>query len=212
MTTNPIALCLNRFLTRLGRIGHRCGYGVHSPFAFDFITRVIYERTPYYAYAALQKAEKSQAPHRGKDWNYEPRRIKRLLFRIVNYAQPSLIADAGRLSASSLYLQAACRKAGYTGAGSLDELFLEAGEPVDFLYLHHWQQPGFVEEVFRICVPRTTGRSVFVVEGIGYSRPMREVWRRMLQDPHVVVSFDLHDLGILFFDPQKNRQDYTVFY
>ena len=45
-------------LVWLMRFRHRCGYGVHSPFAFNFLTGVVYERTPYYAYARLDSADR----------------------------------------------------------------------------------------------------------------------------------------------------------
>ena len=41
---------LKRPLIWLSRFRYRCGYGVHSPFAFSLITDVIYEKMPYYAY------------------------------------------------------------------------------------------------------------------------------------------------------------------
>ena len=136
--------------------------------------------------------------------------MKRLLFRIVNYCRPQLIVDVGRLSASSLYLKAASTRAEYTPAADLSVLFLEPGVPVDFLYLHDYRRPEFVEEVFRLCAGRTTARSVFVVEGIGYTRAMRSLWRRMQQHERVGITFDLYDLGILFFDRTKNKQHYVV--
>ena len=37
----------------LKRFRHRRGYGVHSPFAFAFLTDVVYERNAYYAYHEL---------------------------------------------------------------------------------------------------------------------------------------------------------------
>lgn len=49
---------LKRPFIWLARFRHRCGYGVHSPFAFDLITNVIYERTPYYAYSSLEAEQK----------------------------------------------------------------------------------------------------------------------------------------------------------
>ena len=73
-----------------------------------------------------------------------------LLFRLVNYAQPATIVDAGMQAASSLYLKAAKEGADYTAAADLSELFLESGASVDFLYLHDYRRPEFVEEVFRI--------------------------------------------------------------
>lgn len=47
---NRILLALKRPFIWLYRFRHRCGYGVHSPFAFNLITHVIYETTPYYKY------------------------------------------------------------------------------------------------------------------------------------------------------------------
>lgn len=63
---------------------------------------------------------------------YESLKVKRLLFRLVNYAQPATIVDAGMQAASSLYLKAAKEGADYTAAADLSELFLESGASVDF--------------------------------------------------------------------------------
>lgn len=50
-----LLLSIKRPFIWLSRFRYRCGYGVHSPFAFSLITDVIYEYTPYYAYHALQE-------------------------------------------------------------------------------------------------------------------------------------------------------------
>jgi len=39
---------------------------------------------------------------------------------------------------------------------------------------------------------------------------MKALWKRMQQDEHVGITFDLYDLGILFFDKTKIKQDYIV--
>ena len=205
-----ITLALKRPFIWLLRFRHRCGYGVHSPFAFNLITHVIYEKTPYYKYKDLAEEEKRLAPQKDSGWRYESRKVKRLLFRLVNYAQPSEVVDAGTLSASALYLKAGKLGAGYTAASGLSELFLEPDVPVDFLYLHDWRHPEFVEEVFRLCAPRTRRKSLFVVEGIGYSPQMRALWYSMQRHPQVGITFDLYDLGLIFFDKAKIKQDYIV--
>ena len=155
---NRILLTLKRPFIWLYRFRHRCGYGVHSPFAFNLITHVIY----------------------------------------------------GTLAASALYLKAGKEGADYTSASDLSELFLESGVPVDFLYLHDYRHPDFVEEVFRICSTRTRGKSVFVIEGIRYTPQMSALWKRMKQDGRAGITFDLYDLGIIFFDKTKIKQDYIV--
>lgn len=206
----PLLLPLKRPFIWLRRFRHRRGYGVHSPFAFNFITNVIYERTPYYKYDELLVSQKEQAKQKDCGWDYETGKVKRLLFRVVNYCQPVTIVDAGCLSASSLYLKAAKEGADYTAAADLSELFLEAGVPVDFLYVHDYRRPEFVEEVFNLCASRSTQRSVFVVEGIRYTPSMMALWKRLVWHERAGITFDLYDLGIVFFDKTKNKQDYIV--
>ena len=135
-----------------------------------------------------------------------------MLFRLVNYARPATIVDAGRLSASSLYLKAAREGADYVGASDLSGLFLEAGVPVDFLYLHDYRHPDFVQQVFEVCAPRTTAHSLFVIEGVRYTPEMTALWKRLRKHERVGVTFDLYDLGILFFDKSRAKQDYIVNY
>lgn len=207
---NRITLTLKRPFIWLCRLRHRCGYGVHSPFAFNLITQVIYENTPYNKYKDLAAEQKKLARERDKHWKSESKKMKRLLFRLVNYIQPDTIVDAGTLAASSLYLKAGKEGADYTSASDLSELFLESGVPVGFLYLHDYRHPEFVEDVFHICAARTTAKSLFVIEGIGYTPQMKALWKRMQQDEKVGITFDLYDLGILFFDKTKLKQDYIV--
>lgn len=207
---NRFLLTLKRPFIWLYRFRHRCGYGVHSPFAFNLITQVIYESAPYYKYHDLAVEEKKKAQDEGRGWLCESKKIKRFLFRLVNYVQPDTIFDIGTLSASALYLKAGNEKADYRSASGLKDLFLESDVPVDFLYLHDYRHPESVEEIFRLCAARTTGKSVFVIEGIRYSSRMRSLWKRMRRDERAGITFDLYDLGLIFFDKTKIKQDYTV--
>lgn len=123
---NRILLALKRPFIWLYRFRHRCGYGVHSPFAFNLITYVIYETTPYYKYRDLADEQKKLSSQKNRRWGYESIKVKRLLFRLVNYAQPVTIVDAGVSAASSLYLKAGKEGADYTVASDLSELFWRA--------------------------------------------------------------------------------------
>ena len=197
---NRMLLALKRPFIWLYRFRHRCGYGVHSPFAFNLITHVIYETTPYYKYKELASEQKRLTPQKDRAWGDESLKVK----------QPATIVDAGMQAASSLYLKAAKEGADYTAATDLSELFLESGASVDFLYLHDYRRPEFVEEVFRICADRTAQTSVFVIEGIRYTSRMRAVWRRISRHEKAGITFDLYDLGIIFFDKTRIKQDYIV--
>lgn len=192
----------------LSRFRYRCGYGVHSPFAFSLIADVIYEKRPYYAYRTLAVEQKKLAKERG--WDRGTRKVNRLLFRLVNRMQPAHIIEVGHPSITSLYLQFAKPSAEFLFASDLSELFLEADASIDFLYLNEGRNSVLLEDVFRVCVRRTTSKSVFVIRGIGYSKSMKALWKRLQEDERVGITFDLYDVGILFFDQTKIKQHYIV--
>ena len=204
---NKFIRCLKRPFVWLRRIRHRCGYGVHSPFAFNLITNVVYESIPYYKYAELEAAEKRMTAC----WGEETMKLKRLLFRLVNYVQPHMVVDAGLPSASALYLKAGKTDAFYVPLKpGLAWTMPEEGQSVDFLYLHHCRDSAFATDVLRLCMARTTAQSLFVIEGIHYTRAMRRLWRSIQTDHRVRVTFDLYDVGLVFFDSSKSKQDYIV--
>jgi predicted O-methyltransferase YrrM len=87
----------------------RKGYGVHSPFAFNLITRVIEERCPYYFYQELAMA-RQQLLHSDRTLLRQGRQVSirtlfrkqgitqqesELLFRLANCCQPRFILTLG---------------------------------------------------------------------------------------------------------------------
>ena len=205
---------LKRPFIRLSRFRYRCGYGVHSPFAFSLITDVIYEKMPYYAYDLLKVEQKKRITT--QRWEKGIPRINRLLFRLVNKVQPATIIEVGQPSAASLYLQSAKPSAGYLFASDLSELFLDADTPVDFLYLNDYRNPALLEEVFNICSRRTTPNSLFVVHGICYSKAMKNLLTCMMQACFFLIQQRLNSIIsstsdhlytlILYIVMMKNRR------
>lgn len=205
---NHLLLCFKRPFIWLSRFRYRCGYGVHSPFAFSLITDVVYEKMPYYAYASLKKEQKKVVKKHG--WGRGGQKVNRFLFRLVNKIQPATIIEVGRPTVTSLYLQSAKPSAHYLFASDLSELFLDTDIPVDFLYLNDYRNPELLEQVFQVCACRVALTSVFVVHGICYSKAMKQLWKRLQEDDRVGITFDLYDVGLLFFDKTKIKQHYIV--
>lgn len=122
----------------LSRFRHRCGYGVHSPFAFRFITEVIYEQAAYYAYEELDR----NLPYR--DW-FRVRKILHLLLRISNRRQPDVIVCLTSAAYVAQYLQAGCRKTKITNCLTEEHIQLcWIDEPNDDIASHLNQQSVLV--------------------------------------------------------------------
>ena len=197
---------LRRTAYGLRYIGHHHGYGVHSPFAFEYINRVIYERAPYYVYADVERA---RIPHsRGE----LPRRVCRLLLRIVNRAQPHTLIDIGpQPHAAMAYLKAGKRDMRCLHFDAeLAYIPDPASDETTLVYLHDYLHPEQLERAASHYLPLLNRRSVMLIAGVGYSAEMKRVWHSLIARPAVGVSFRLYDIGILFFDPTKMKRDYIV--
>lgn len=199
---------LKRPFIWIKRFRHRCGYGVHSPFAFEFITNVIYEKAPYYAYKELEQ-QKRRSHIRINRFSLL-RKKNRLLFRLVNRIQPVTIWDVGSISSVSSYLQAAKRSADYIAVADSSSLPVYADVVVDFVYIHEPENIEFVKAAWQHCIRRVSQHSVIVLEGIHYTDDMRAFWEQCVSDERVGITFDLYDLGIMLFDKSKIKQHYIV--
>ena len=75
---------------------YRKGFGVHSPFAFSFITRVVDERWEYYCYQDIELIRKQLVQHENRPVRHEIKRSHgELLFRVVNYFKPRKLIQFG---------------------------------------------------------------------------------------------------------------------
>ena len=202
------------FLCRLWiwckRFRHRCGYGVHSPSDFFLITSIIYERYPYYAYRTLKKRGFS---------NYLPHyrcKVNRLLFRLVNYFRPKSLIEVGIVNGASIsYMRAACHTMdsvtlkGRDRDKTLQQLAekLEELQYIDCLHIAH---TSFYQEVFEQSLPYIHPDSWFIIGGIYESKEKREWWKKVVADERVGITFDLYDIGLVFFDKKRYKQHYIV--
>lgn len=97
-----------RYITALWRHHRSRGFGIHSPFAFGFVTEVLREKCPYYAYAdieALRDEVRVAARHEHPRRQVIGLHKALMLFRITNYFNPShilLLGTAHGLTASAM--------------------------------------------------------------------------------------------------------------
>ena len=88
-----------RYLTAWSRHHRSGGFGIHSPFAFNFVRTVLREPMPFYAYHGISqlvntiKANTTRRKRREMDLLGE--REAKLLFRVTNFFNPNNILQMG---------------------------------------------------------------------------------------------------------------------
>ena len=169
----------------------RRGFGIQSPSDFFFVTSVVYEALPYYAYRELQSKPCRVGAHYAT-------RTHRLLFRVANYLQPDNFLEVGGGNGmSAAYIQAACRHIRP----------YRAGQSIGFLHIGHTDA---YREAYEQYVKYVNDKSCFVIGHIHGDANRRAFWRQVVRDPRTRVCFDVFDLGIVFFDTRRYKQYYKV--
>lgn len=192
------------------RFRHRRGYGVHSPSDFYLVTFVIYERLPYYAFRPLKERRFEEGrPH------YR-RKVNELLFRLVNHLAPKTLLEVGTGDGSSIaYMQEArpSMSAETVDAGSVEEAMkwldarmAELGS-VDFLHIAH---TPYYKEVFDKVLPCMKDNSCMVIGNLYENDAKQKWWKEVIQSERVRITFDLYDVGIVFFHPKRSKQNYII--
>ena len=186
----------------LCRWRHRRGYGVHSPYAFHFITDVVYESSAHYAYALLHRrltAANWYAMRYDTLCGLSEKDI-RLLFRLVNFCQPSCFLFHG---ASEV----------------LVDMFRAAAPHAEFLAYLPSEVPTRVfiyEDKAHRCLSSLPSifsfGSMMVVRGIHRNAAAETAWKTLKQRAEVTLTFDLGRFGIALSVEKMVKQDYIVCY
>lgn len=199
-------LLLKRPFIWISRFRKRCGYGVHSPFAFSLITDVFYEKRAYYSYSDLSHKHKDYKCSSGED--YTCHKVNKLLFRLVNRCQPNNViaycADKKTLD----YLLYAKKSASLYNTSILEENTNLSN--VDFVFINKHGSSADTLRAFNFFADKAKQNTLIVINGICYSKQMKKVWSKIVNDNRSGITFDLYDVGLVFFDKKKIKQDYTI--
>lgn len=211
----------------INRMRHNRGYGVQSPAAFYFVMNVLREGFPYYIYPELTYiADRTD--------EYSSAHCRRL-FRIANHLQAeSTMVFAPGSGATACAIAAGKRTAPCHIIGNVatteakrflakqphcilhdDDIpdapatILSNSEGIGLFYIGHTPKH---EQILESIMPHVNKKSVIIVEGIHRTHTMRKWWKKQTEHPAVTVSFDLYSMGMLFFDTEYRKQNYTLLF
>lgn len=213
----------------MGRIGdwvnrqrHNKGYGVQSPSEFFFVTQVLKERLPYYAYTHLEEIAENKK--RSKKHLKE-------LFRITNYHSPSNCIAIGSATAACAMATArpsaekycitnydindkqhdllACNNCKVIKGDTVKQLetILKELKKIGVLYIGNCDERA---ELLEIALRYTNAKSFIVIDGIHRDKDVERWWKNVVEDPETIVTYDLYSYGILYFNKERYKQHYTL--
>lgn len=210
------------------RFRKRCGYGVHSPADFFFITFVIYEKLPFYSYLPLHHLRRLVAHlpgHREK--------VDKLFFRLVNFLQPNTVLEIGTGSGmTARYMAEANPKMTiYTYSDSINqqvERLFSARKQIhysndDFInairllpnernssVLFHIAHTPLYNEAYDEIINSVRANDCLVITKPYADKNKKKWWKMIQDDPRTGVTFDLYDIGIVFFDKKRIKENRIV--
>lgn len=211
------------------RFRKRCGYGVHSPSDFFFITFVIYEKLPFYAYSQLHHLRRLVAHMSG-----HREKVDKLFFRLVNFLHPKTIIEFGTGSGmSTRYMSEANNDMRiYTfsdgGVETQVERLLTAKKNICYLgsaekneinyvlkshdtpVLYHIAHTSAYKEMYEKILPSVSEGDCLVISYPYKDKSKKLWWQTVVKDDRTGVTFDLYDIGIVFFDKKRVKENRIV--
>lgn len=192
---------LHRLLIWLKSWGSSRGFGVQSPWAYQFIRYVICENYSYYAYEELSKAF--------PDTDKLTESLCELYFRIANYSQARTWCFClNNYDIKEAYVKAGCNKSHIIkGVVDDEQCGCEGLIQCDILVMtldDNWKS------IYTTFTSQTKPASILIVENIHASEMTLKAWRWIQQDGRSGITFDLYYCGIVFFDKKLYKQHYTV--
>ena len=239
-------------------------HGVHSPFVYSLITKCFYDKKKHAEYSILKqyrksllanknfievtdfgagsrvfKSNKRQVSKIAKTAGISSKRAK-LLFRVVNYFQPTTILEIGTslgLATSALSLGNKTAKIiSLEGCAKTQEIaqnqcLLQNLSNIEFItskfedYLtncqlntEHCQLIYFdgnhskkaTLDYFEQLLPTITNETVWIFDDIHWSKDMEEAWEIIKNHPKVKVTIDTFQWGFVFFRTEQEKEHFVV--
>ena len=207
----------------IARLKQNRGFGVQSPSDFHFVTQVLGERLPYYAYEEINSIAAGCKRHSAKHC--------RMLFRITNYFAPKSIIVAGSGQGATLCAMAAARPSAAIAATGTHGLAAPAKEMLQahprLQHTSEEQLPRIIENskhpllvyvgdtdnceaIIEAAIGHAQNDTVIIVDGIRRTPARLQCWSKAAANAKATITYDMYSTGLLLFDNKRYKQHYTL--
>ena len=208
---------------------HHKGHGVHSPFVFKLITRVVEEKTPYYRYKDIEEHVDKQ----GSASKHKINKYDRLSFRLINYFEVKKILEIGTHNGiNTLFLTAPdsaikCTVVEHNQEKAkraetlyknwnrditiiADKIWPDANEKQDCIYIDLNNCNTLPNNITTYLRKISHDKTLIVVKGIRTNRKCKTLWKDIAMMEERTAMLDFFNLGIIFFRKELYRWDYQI--
>ncbi len=169
------------------------GFGVQSPSAYRFLTEVLKAKNPSVPFPYMEGGD-------------GPVRLAGACFRIAFDMKPGTCLNKTHSHLVRLYLSAACPNCRM--AAENDEKKIKSA---DMIVADARSLCSDTEETDKLLsmVPQ---KGCLVVDRINRNNDCRKWWNRVVADTRTVQTFDLYDIGVVFFNKGRSKENFEVLY
>ena len=207
-------------------------YSIHSPFVYDFMKKVLYDRGSNRDYDLMLRISRLLD---GKKYPTRRRRKQgRLLYRLVRYFEPETVLTFGQLSAlntsalalgnllTKVYLEQSpdfLETLNAMGVVNVNLIRHDGNEEEQFERLNtgfvYYGLDDFGDDTWNNLEDgfgEVDEDTVLVFEGIHHSRHTEAAWEAIKANEDVSLTIDVFSFGIVFFRDGIEKQDFVLRY
>lgn len=197
---------LSLYLTSFNRYRRSRGFGVHSPFAYYFIKRVIKESCHYYSYQSIDCAAEKEGVSR---------RDTRLLFRVANYLNPAAMLMAGESRAALTALKSVSASIPVTysvsDADAVTRYLDSHGVDRPFVYIDPTARFPY-ETLLQLSRDVINSQGTLVIGGMKRGNLMRRLLKDTESGMKYGMTFSNGTMAIIIGDCKLPRQRFALWF
>lgn len=177
------------------KLRHRKGHGVHSPFVYELISRVVEEKCFFYAFDEIEKNASSPSK--------ATKEYGRFLFRLINHLRCRSVVQLG--GDENKYISKALPQ---ESSYRISENTPISDYPADLIIINEQREPIDIETLW----PFIGQNTVIVIDSIAKNENNKRLWKTLSNHTRTVVSIDFYTIGMLFFDKTKTKKHYKLYF
>ena len=206
---------------------HRKGFSVHSPFVFELLNNVFFEKEHYYCYEEIEKIIKKNA-HNTLFFN--KLKYYKLIFRLANYFNTQKILIVGKNNFIKKIFNFVSSKTKVFYAENIEEIEKNDFDLIFFtencfktachyglnsptlkglgeVQSYEQQAISVFPSVFQVT--EMTGE-ILIFENIYQKKEINVIWKNICNDNNLKISIDIFHFGIIINKKDIPKQHYRV--